>query len=61
MTITTTMEAINGKVRKVQTLTYNDGMISKRIFKRPTDVVPFDIVWVRQAQVVPRRLVFCCE
>lgn len=61
MTIVTSTETIGGKIRKVQTLTYNDGMISKRIFKRVTDIVPFDIIWVKKAQAVPRQLVFCCE
>lgn len=52
------MEMLSGKLRKVQTLIYNDGMISKRIFAKPQDVVPFDIIWVKPAI---KKLVFCCE
>lgn len=56
------IELHNGKLRKTQTLIYNDGMISKRIFAKPDDKVPFDIVWLSKAMPISnKQLVFCCE
>lgn len=47
MTQVTEIAMYNGKLRKVQTLKYRDGKISKRIYAKVDDVVPFDIVWLQ--------------
>ena len=61
MTQRTTVEIYSGKLCKIQTLNYSDGMISKRIFNKPDDVVPFDIIWLRSSVKTIKQLIFCCE
>lgn len=47
-----THKVINGQLKKVQELTYNNGIMSRRIFDKPDDVVPSTVIWVKPTHVV---------
>ncbi len=36
----------DGHTKKVETITYSNGMKSQRTYEKVTDVVPFDVIWL---------------
>lgn len=40
------IESVNGQNKKVETVTYNNGRVVKRIYDKCNDIVPSDIVVV---------------
>lgn len=48
MTKTTSYPVIAGQIRKVEVISYSNGQISQRTYEKVTDVVPFDVVWLKK-------------
>lgn len=46
MKATTQLSTVNGRLTKTETINYSDGSIVKRIYDRPQDIVPSDIIYI---------------
>lgn len=44
-------QVINGQLRQVQTLQYSNGITSRRIFEKPGDSIPMEVIWVKTSSV----------
>lgn len=47
MVSTFSYPVVDGLVRKVQHITYSNGVQTERHFNKVTDTVPFDVIWVK--------------
>lgn len=45
-------EMHEGALKKVQTITYKNGQVSKRIFDKPQDSVPMEVIWLDKPAAV---------
>lgn len=46
------IQAINGQLKRVETVNYSNGSIAKRIYNQPQDVIPFEVTWVKGPAVI---------
>lgn len=46
----TSYPVIDGQVKKVEVITYSNGLKSRRLYERATDVVPFEVKWLKRAR-----------
>lgn len=50
MLITQSTGMHQGALKKIETVTYSNGISTKRIFDQPQDTVPMEVEWVRPDQ-----------
>lgn len=52
MTVKNFIQTIDGQLRRVEHVIYNDGSQVKRLYNKLNDPVPFDIIWASSPKAI---------